>query len=284
MERRQARGLRRRGGEDARALRAESPVADPPPSGAHATRHREDHRALRGQHLPGRARAPAALLPAPGARVGQVPDADSWLLAVRRGHASGRRHHGRFGPSRGARDPQGVRVSTRVDVVVAGGGANGLIAATTLARAGLKTLLVERQAELGGQGRAVEFAPGFRAAPLATDPGWLPPRVAREIGLEMPARLPHDAPLSVATGSGEFLTLWREPSKAAEAIGRRSASDARRWPEFTRGLGIRAEFLASLYQMPAPDVDAGPNEVLPLLSLAKRFRGLGRADMIELLR
>ena len=175
-------------------------------------------------------------------------------------------------------------MSARPDVVVAGGGANGLIAATTLARAGLATLLLERDADLGGQGRAIEFAPGFRAAPLATDAGWLPPRLARELGLKGLARLPHDAPLSVATAPGEFLTLWRDPAKAAEAIRRRSASDAQRWPEFTRGIHARAQFLAALYQTPAPDVDAGANELMPLLSLAQRFRGLGRADMIELLR
>ena len=175
-------------------------------------------------------------------------------------------------------------MSERHDVVVAGGGANGLIAAAALGRAGLRTLLVEREAELGGQGRTLELAPEFRAAPLGTDGGWLPPRLARELGLEGLVRLPNDAPLSVTTAPGEFFTLWRDPGKAAEAIRRRSERDAERWPEFTRGVHARAGFLAALYQSPAPDVDAGADELMPLLSLAQRFRGLGRADMIELLR
>ena len=70
------------------------------------------------------------------------------------------------------------------DVVVIGGGANGLVAATRLGKAGLRVLLLEGGESLGGQGRVVEFAPGFRAAPLGTDPGWLPPSIARGLGLE----------------------------------------------------------------------------------------------------
>ena len=51
-------------------------LAHPAPAGADAGRHRAHHRALRGQHLPGRARAAAAVLPAAGAGVGEVPHAD----------------------------------------------------------------------------------------------------------------------------------------------------------------------------------------------------------------
>ncbi len=42
----------------------------------------------------------------PARAVGEVPHAGEGLLAVRRRHASRRRHHGRVGPARGARDPR----------------------------------------------------------------------------------------------------------------------------------------------------------------------------------
>ena len=99
----------------------------------------------------------------PGAAVGALSNADPWLLAVRRGHASRRRHHGRIGAPGGARDLEGRRMTATFDAIVIGGGANGLVAACVLARGGLKTLVLEREDTLGGQGRAVEFAPGFRA-------------------------------------------------------------------------------------------------------------------------
>ena len=61
-----------------------------------------DVRADRRQHLSGRADARAAVLPAAGAGMGAVHDADSESLDVRLGDASRRRHHGRAGAERGA--------------------------------------------------------------------------------------------------------------------------------------------------------------------------------------
>ena len=48
------------------------------------------------------------------------------------------------------------------DVVVIGAGVNGLVAATFLAKAGLKTLIVERSDRVGGSAITSEIAPGFR--------------------------------------------------------------------------------------------------------------------------
>jgi phytoene dehydrogenase-like protein len=171
------------------------------------------------------------------------------------------------------------------DVIVVGGGANGMTAASTLGRAGRRVLLLERDGEIGGQGRLVEFAPGFRVAPLGTDPGWLPPAVARELGLEGLERETRDAPLSVAVEPGRFLTLSQNAGKAAEAIRAHSSEDARKWPEFTARLRALAGFLEVLYQAEAPDVDArSMGEMLALLQLGRRFRALGRAHMTEFLR
>src|SRR5437870_13069975 len=93
------------------------------------------------QHLPGRADARAALLPASGAGLGSIPDADREPLYVRIGHASRRRRHGSSGPQRRCEDARGrSRMKT---VAIIGGGHNGLAAAFYLAKAGLKTRLFE---------------------------------------------------------------------------------------------------------------------------------------------
>ena len=171
------------------------------------------------------------------------------------------------------------------DAVVIGGGANGLVAAARLGQAGLRVLLLERDAALGGQGRVVEFAGGFRAAPLGWDAGWLPARIAGGLGLEGLTPVTMDMPLSVAAGNGSALTLSRDPARAAEAIRRYSAGDAAKWPEFTGRLRALAGFLEEVYQLPAPDVDVSTfGEALPLLELGRKFRALGRRDMIEFLR
>ena len=61
----------------------------------------------RGQHLPGRAVARAAVLPAAGAGLGAVRDAGPQAVHVRLGHASRRRHHGRARPQRRRAHPEG---------------------------------------------------------------------------------------------------------------------------------------------------------------------------------
>ena len=72
----------------------------PASAGPDAARHRARLRIVRGQHLPGRADARTAVLPAAGAGLGRLPHADPAAVHVRIGDASGRRHHGRAGPQR----------------------------------------------------------------------------------------------------------------------------------------------------------------------------------------
>jgi len=175
--------------------------------------------------------------------------------------------------------------SADFDVIVIGSGANGLVASSRLAKAGRRVLLLERSDTPGGSGSVVEFAPGFRAAPLGVDPGWLPPKIAQGLGLSGLEPVAVDTPLSVWTGSGAFLTLSRDPSQAAAAIGAHSKDDAAKWGRFTTQLRNLARFLEVLYQTPAPDVDvASLGELLPLLMLGRKFRALGKRDMIEFMR
>ena len=100
---RAARGLRRHRRRHHRRVRAEHQEHHPAPPGADAARHRARLRPDRGQHLPGRADARAAVLPAAGAGLGAVPRRRSNALHVRLGDAPRRRHHGRSGQERGRR-------------------------------------------------------------------------------------------------------------------------------------------------------------------------------------
>jgi phytoene dehydrogenase-like protein len=171
------------------------------------------------------------------------------------------------------------------DVIVIGGGANGLVACCRLAKAGRRVLLLEKTEALGGQGSLVEFAAGFRVAPLGLDPGWLPSKIAAGLGLTGLETVATDTSLSVAIEPGAFLTLSRDPKRAAEAIGAHSKSDAAKWGSFTTQLRNLSGFLEVLYQAPAPDVDIrSAGEILPLLNLGRKFRALGKQDMIEFLR
>lgn len=171
------------------------------------------------------------------------------------------------------------------DAIVIGAGANGLVAAAALGRAGRRVLLVERADEIGGQSRSSEFAPGFRAAPFSLDAGWLPPSVARGLDLRALPMVVPEVAVTVAAGERAFLEVARDPARAADAIRPYSGRDAQRWAAFVGRLGKLAGFLESLYQLPPPDIDTRSlSEIAPLLGLGRKFRALGRADMTELMR
>src|ERR1700751_2284040 len=70
------------------------------------------------------------------------------------------------------------------DVIVVGGGHNGLVTAFYLARAGFKPLVLERRAQTGGGAITQEIAPGFKCSTLAHASGPVRAGVARDMQLE----------------------------------------------------------------------------------------------------
>src|ERR1051326_5184159 len=119
--------------------------------------------------------------------MGPVSYSYSQPVYVRFGHASRRRNHGSSGSECGPQNPCGVealmpKASERI--VVIGGGANGLVAAFYLAKAGHSTLVLERRNIVGGTLVTEEIHPGFRCPTVLHSTGPIPPGILRDMQLE----------------------------------------------------------------------------------------------------
>src|SRR4026209_2113969 len=69
------------------------------------------------------------------------------------------------------------------DAIVIGGGHNGLVCATYLARAGKRVLVLERRERVGGAAVSEEVFPGFRFSVFSYVVSLLRPEIIRELDL-----------------------------------------------------------------------------------------------------
>ncbi len=160
----------------------------------------------------------------------------------------------------------------RYDAVVVGGGHNGLVCAAYLARAGLKTVVLERRHLVGGAAVTEEVWPGYKVSTASYVVSLLSARIVRELNL--PKYGYHVYPLDPAyfapfeDGSG-FL-LWDDPGLAAEEIGKINPQDGRAYLEYNRELAELAELVQPLLYRRPPDPGVRSfADVLEALSLGR---------------
>ena len=162
--------------------------------------------------------------------------------------------------------------------VIVGGGHNGLVAASYLARAGLDVTVLERRDMVGGACVTEEFAPGFRASPGAYVLSMLRPAVVRDLGMRERglAIVPGGPSLNVFPDGSSF-TLHADHAAAVEAIRELDPADAAAFPGYEQGLQDLADALAPLTDRVAFDPRvrraADLRELLRLGVIGWRHRG-----------
>ena len=170
------------------------------------------------------------------------------------------------------------------DSIVIGGGHNGLVCATYLARAGRKVLLLEAANGVGGAAVTREFAPGFRVSACAHLLHLMPSALMQDLKLEQHGlKLAAESLSTVALSQdGDHLSI--APGNLA-ALAQRSNADAAALAAWQAQLRRFAAALhAVLTQTPPQLGTEGWRDRLQLLDLAWRIRRLGRRDMRDLLR
>ncbi len=176
---------------------------------------------------------------------------------------------------------------TSFDIIIIGGGHNGLVAACYLAKAGLKTIVLERRQMVGGGAVTEEIHPGFRCSTLAHSAGPLRPQVAKDLNLEKHGleSITPAVRLLVLTPEGRSISIYEDVARTGRELESWSARDARSYPGFVQSFARIGKVLAPLMTMTPPAI-ASPSkgELFDLGKLGLSFRRLGKKDAYRLLR
>jgi phytoene dehydrogenase-like protein len=178
-------------------------------------------------------------------------------------------------------------LQTGYDAIVIGAGHNGLTAATYLARAGLRVLVLEARDRVGGASVTEELAPGVRGPSLAHTVGRLRPSIARELALTSHglALVAPEVRVFAPQADGRAVTLWNDLGRTVDSLRAWSDDDATSYVEFDRSVRTLSRFLADLGDEAPPEIRApGFGDALLGLRLGRAFRGLGKLDGRTILR
>ena len=171
-------------------------------------------------------------------------------------------------------------MSNNYDVIVIGGGHNGLVNAAYLARAGKRVLVLERRHVLGGAAVTEEVFPGFKFSVCSYVVSLLRPEIIRELdlprhGLEI---LPLDGTFTPMP-DGDYLWRVNDHAKTRREIARHSKLDAEAYDEYGKAMIEMAQFVKPIMNMTPPDpASLNPKGLLDLLTMGQRFQRLSEED------
>jgi phytoene dehydrogenase-like protein len=173
-----------------------------------------------------------------------------------------------------------AKASCNYDVIVIGGGHNGLVNAAYLARAGKRVLVLERRYVLGGAAVTEEVFPGFKFSVCSYVVSLLRPEIIRELdlprhGLEI---LPLDGTFTPML-NGDHLWRVNDHAKTRREIARHSKLDAEAYEEYGKAMIEMAHFVKPIMSMTPPDpLSLKPKGLKDLHFLGKRFQNLAAED------
>lgn len=173
------------------------------------------------------------------------------------------------------------------DIIIVGAGHNGLVAACYLAKAGLKTLVLERREIVGGAAVTAEIHPGFRCSTLAHSAAPFASRVIKDLQLDRHGLELITPPVRVLALAPETrpVCIYNNTAETVKELENVSARDAESYPAFEQSFARIGRVLAPLIALTPPAIDhPSPGELWNFGKLGRSFRGLGKQDAYRLLR
>jgi len=173
------------------------------------------------------------------------------------------------------------------DIIIVGGGHNGLVAAFYLARAGFKPLVLERRSQVGGAAITEEFHRGFRCSTLAHAAGPLRADVVRDMQLErygLRLVTPDVSTVSLLQ-DGRALVFYTDQKKTAAEIAEWSQKDAAAYGDFAAALAKIGKVIGEALMLTPPNIDdPSSSDLWGMLKTGRSIRNLGKKDLYRVLR
>ena len=186
----------------------------------------------------------------------------------------------------GPAERRGKRV-LKPDVLIIGGGHNGLVCAFYLARAGLKVRVLERRAVVGGAAVTEEFHPGFRNSSASYTVSLLQPRVIADMRLADHGYRVIERPIAnfLPLEDGNYLKVGGGLERTQAEFRRFSVHDAAILPAYQDALEVVAQLLRELVLKGPPNLGEGLRGIVDGLQQGRRLAGLSleqRRDLLDL--
>jgi len=173
------------------------------------------------------------------------------------------------------------------DVVIIGGGHNGLVAAAYLARAGLSTLVLERRDVVGGAAVSEHpFGPDYTITSLSYVVSLLPPDLVRDLHLDRHGyHVFPQGPYFAPRADGRYLGLPQDPAQRRAQIAKFSAADAANYDAYDQHMARMAAILAPLLgEIPPRLGSRHPQDLLRQGLLLRHLRKVDTRAAVDLTR
>ena len=177
--------------------------------------------------------------------------------------------------------------SNAFDAIIVGGGHNGLVTAAYLAKAGVRTIVLEARELVGGCAVTEEIWPGYKVSTASYLSSLLQEKVVRDLelarfGYQVDAK---DPAFFSPFPDGRHLFMWQDRAKTLAEIAKFSTHDADAYPRYEAHLERLAMVAESLLLTTPPQFPpAGVGDFFDYLKLAGRLRGLSREEMTGLVK
>jgi phytoene dehydrogenase-like protein len=173
------------------------------------------------------------------------------------------------------------------DVVVVGGGHNGLVAAAYLARGGLRTVVCERREVVGGAAVSEHpFGPDFTVTSLSYVVSLLPPDLVRDLGLARHGyHVYPQGPYFAPRAAGGYLRLPYDRAERHAEIAKFSAADADAYEDYEAHLaGLGAVLGPLLDEIPPRLGSRRPQDLWRQGLLLRHLRKLDTRGAVDVTR